>query len=487
VGAVALVSAAGRGGDTRAADHSSGAVPSRPLWTGVLDPFSLAGQGSANGYARLRRTGTSFVRMHATWAAIAPQGEAMPAGFDARNPADPLYRWDQLDEEVKLAAKHGFAPIVYIQSAPRWAQSGTSPDPNDGPVRPNPGALADFAAALATRYSGSFRGLPRVRYWQVWNEPNLDLFLAPQFENGKPVSPELYRAMVNAMAGAVRAVRRDNVVIAGGLSPFGGNSNDPSGGTHDQERVRPLEFMREVLCMSKGGRPTATCNLSTTFDVWAHHPYTYGGPTHSAFHDDDVSLGDLGKMKALLDAAKSAGHITSRGAPQFWVTEFSYDSQPGDPKGLAPALHARWVSEALYRMWSNGVSQVTWFLIRDQPFPKEFFQSGLFTANNKPKPALRAFRFPFVAFWKSNGSISFWGRTPSGVKAAVVVEQQVRGRWRRVAVPPVSRHGIFMGNVKTPRGSGLVRAKLANGKDVSQPFSLKVVKDFRFCPWGSFC
>jgi len=69
---------------------------------------------------------------------------------------------------------------------------------------------------------------------------------------------------------------------------------------------------------------------------------------------------------------------------------------------------------------------------------------------------------------------------------AVVVEQKT-GNWRRIAVPLVDRYGIFSGRIENVKGSGSLRARLATGKDFSQPFSLKVVKDFRFCPWGSFC
>jgi hypothetical protein len=249
--------------------------------------------------------------------------------------------------------------------------------------------------------------------------------------------------------------------------------------------------MRDMLCMSKGERPKATCNERSTFDVWAHHPYTYGGPTHSAFNPDDVSMGDLGEMRKLLEAAEAAGHIRSRHKVGFWVTEFSYDSKPGDPKGLDPALHARWVSEALYRMWTNGVSMVTWFLLRDEPFPDQMFQSGLYTrgptgvARDKPKPALRAFRFPFVAFRQRDGAIMYWGRTPAGVKKAVVVEQQ-RDGWKRVALPRVDRYGIFQGAVQS-RGNGRLRARLVDGSDTALSFSLNVPKDFRFCPWGSYC
>ncbi len=430
----------------------------------------------AETFAASRAAGAASVRLILWWPNIAPDGDVRPAGFDARSPSDPLYRWVAFDAQVKAAAKVGLSPIVSIVGAPRWTENGTKTRESDGPVRPSPAALGDFAAAAASRYSGTFSRLPRVRYWQVWNEPNLSIQLMPQFAGDAPVSADWYRSMVNATAEAVHAVRRDNVVVAGGLAPFGGDSNDPSGGTvPGQERVRPMSFMRRFL------------GKKVEFDVWSHHPYTYGGPTHKAFHKNDVSLGDLDKMTALLKSADRRGRIESRGRIEFWVTEFSYDSQPADPKGLPPALHARWVSEALYRMWSDGVSLVTWYLIRDQPFPQEMFQSGLYTKDNRPKPALRAFRFPFVAFWEKDGSISYWGRTPVGVKKGVVVEQQAGGRWHRVVVPAVDQHGIFLGRIENVRGSGVLRAKLAGGGDYSQPFSLKVTKDFWFCPWGSFC
>ena len=175
------------------------------------------------------------------------------------------------------------------------------------------------------------------------------------------------------------------------------------------------------------------------------------------------------------------------------MTEFSYDSNPPDPKGLPLALHARWTSESLYRMWKSGVSLVTWFLLRDEPFPQGMFQSGFYfrgpdgVASDKPKPALRAFRFPFVAFRQKGGVISYWGRTPAGVDKAVVVEQARGSRWTRLVAPSVDRYGIFQGRVSKAPGKGPLRARLVDRSDRSQPFSLDVPADFRFCPWGSFC
>lgn len=465
----------------------------RPLVTAIDDwpPDDSAGQAVFG--QQVRATGATVVRLSVRWNSVAPPGRTMPTAFAARDPDDPAYSWGVVDRRVQAVVSSGLVPMLSVLGAPEWAQSGQKERPNDGPVRPSPSALADFATALATRYGGDHQGLPRVTYWQVWNEPNLSGYLMPQSQSGSPVSPVWYRDMVNAMAGAVRAVHSDNVVVAGGLAPFGGDINDPSGGpVPNQERIHPLEFMRTMLCMSNGPQPRPACGERSEFDVWAHHPYTYGGPTHTAFHPDDVSLGDLAEMRALLEAAEAAGQIGSSKKVEFWVTEFSYDSQPADPKGLPPALHARWTSEALYRMWQNRVSLVTWFLLRDRPFPADMYQSGLYYRgsngeSDQPKPALRAFRFPFVAFRQKKAAITYWGRTPTSASEEVVVEQRQASRWRRLVTPAVDQHGIFRGRVTNAKRPGSLRARLVDGSDVSQPFSLTVPEDFRFCPWGSFC
>ena len=464
---------------------SPGAPNGRPLATAVFDPGNLSPSASRD----VRAAGATFARLVLWWSAVAPGGNTAPAGFDARNPADRHYNWKNFDTALRTVVAAGLQPLVDLHDAPAWARETTCTGDGAAKCRPTSAALGDFATAAAKRYRGGFRGLPRVRYWQVWNEPNLSIELMPQVENGKPVSPEIYRGMVNAVAKSVHAVHKDNIVVAGGLAPFGGDINDPSGASvGGQIRVHPMDFMRRFLCMSSGSKPEATCGDKVELDVWAHHPYTYGGPTHKAYDPDDVSLGDLGEMRALLNAAERAGHIESvRPDVGFWVTEFSYDSQPADPKGLPPVLHARWVSESLYRMWNNGVGLVTWFLVYDQPFPEQMFQSGLYTMEGKPKLALRAFRFPFVAFREKGRSISFWGRTPAGVNKPVVVEQARGSRWTRLAAPKVDRYGIFQGRVSNARGNGALRARLLDGRDRSQPFSLDVPADFRFCPWGSFC
>ena len=85
-----------------------------------------------------------------------------------------------------------------------------------------------------------------MNVFQVWNEPNLSLDLAP-------AKASAYRAMVNAVADSVHAVDPQNLVVAGGLDPFGHRKSKKQ----KWYSVAPLAFMRSLLCLSKGTHPHA--------------------------------------------------------------------------------------------------------------------------------------------------------------------------------------------------------------------------------------
>ena len=105
-------------------------------------------------------------------------------------------------------------------------------------------------------------------------------------------------------------------------------------------------------------------------------PVHVGWPAHHAKSPDDVSVSDLWKMRVLLDAAVRAGTLQSRSRVGFWVTEFAWDTNPPDRASKEGCT--RWVG-GLYRMWNQGVSLVTWFMLRDQPFtPSTPFRAGLY-------------------------------------------------------------------------------------------------------------
>jgi hypothetical protein len=433
-----------------------------PLRTAIFDPTAFASaRGQAASFDRARTTGATMVRLSLHWRSVAPA--VRPPSFDAGNPYDPAYNWGWFDQQVRLAYSRGLEPFVEVMFAPPWAAAG-----GEGTIRPDPAAFGQFARAAALRYSGSLPGLPRVRYWQAWGEPNRDYFLLPQYEGGRVASAIAYRELVNSFAAAVKSVSPSNVVIAGALSPIGRPG-----------RPAPLAFMRELLCVSPGGG--RTCDHGpVTFDVWAHHAYTLGGPTHRA-RGDNVSIGDLPKMRRLLRAAERAGHVRSSGPVGFWVTEFAWDTSPPDPRGLPSALHARWTSEALYRMWKAGVSMVTWWRIQDDPFPQSYYQSGFYTVSGRAKRSLRAFRFPVVAF-RRGGGVYVWGRTPWGRPGRVSLQLRAGHGWRRLGRVRTNGHGIFSRTYGTGARRGVVRARF--GRQTSVPFSLRRVRDRPVEPFG---
>jgi hypothetical protein len=351
---------------------------------------------------------------------------------------------------------------------------------------PDPAALAAFATAAARRYSGYFGGLPRVRYWQGLNEPNLSLFFNPQFEGRRPVSPHLYRDLINAFYFAVKSVNPSNLVLSAGLGPI----------ARPHWTVGPMRFARLLLCMRgrRNPRPApGKCGGGVYFDIFDMHPYTTGGPDHRG-RADDVQLGDLEKLRTLIDAADDAGRIHSkfRRTP-IWITEFSWDSKPPDPGGLSMGIAARWTAEALYRAWSVGISRFFWYSLRDDapsavPF-SESLQSGLYfrgstVAEDRPKKVMYAFHFPFVATSQKSG-FSFWGRTPTSTGGRVIIQVRDLNGWRTAAVARADKAGIFQGVVETSYGQnkrGFVRARYRQESAI--PFSLKPVKDFYQPPFG---
>jgi Cellulase (glycosyl hydrolase family 5) len=424
-------------------------------------------------FERIRAAGATKVRISISWRSIAPKKPQL----NAADPDDPAYRWSDVDRDVRLAVAAGLEPILTLYSTPAWAaeRAGTP-----GTEAPDPDAFGTFAAAAATRYGGGFDDLPRVRYWQAWNEPNLPLFFQPQLEDGKPFSPDWYRRMVNAFSAAVKGVHADNVVIAGGTAPVAGSAE------LNAVHWGPLAFMRDFLCLDDELRPT--CDDRVRFDVWAHHPYTSGGPTTKASLPNNAFIADLPAMRNILLAGYRAGHTSASALPAFWVTEFSWDSAPPDPGGVPTRLETRWVAEAMYRMWTSGVTLVTWFSLQDRALGTSPFQSGLYywsedLAAARPKPALQAFRFPFVAF-PTRTSVVVWGRTPAGRQATVVVEQSFRGGWRRLGVVKSDRYGIIQRSFTGAR-TGFVRARTLDRGQQAPPFSLASVPDRFVNPFGS--
>ncbi|HEY3549696.1 MAG TPA: cellulase family glycosylhydrolase [Gaiellaceae bacterium] len=443
--------------------------------TALADAIQL-NRANSRAFALARSAGAQYVRLIVRWRSIAPA--TLPPGFDASDPNSPGYSWGAIDATVEAAETAGLTPILNIGAIPSWAYANNPDGVNGG--SPNTDALGQFATALATHFDGqNVDGVPAANVFEVWNEPNLSLNLSP-------ADASVYRDMVNAVADSVHAVDPANVVVAGELDPFGHAKSKKQ----KWYSVRPLAFMRSLLCLSKGSHPHASCRKKVHFDVWSHHPYTYGGPFGHARIRDDVELGDLPRMRALLQAAVRLHHVVSVKPVQFWVTEFGWDSNPPRPHAAPMALAARWTAESLYSAWHSGVSLLTWFGLEDQRSPSPY-KSGLYFHGRsldslRPKPVLTAFRFPFVAYRHAK-SVSVWGRTATSATARVAVQFRhgKRGRWKTVGFIVANSNGIFRATLRLKASKADWLRAVAPGSGKSLAFSLTVPHHPHIGPWGS--
>ena len=402
----------------------------------------------------LRAAGTDWIRVSAGWSVIAPQPEAEqpPAGFDATDPtAYPPRAWGRLDRLARMTRERGMRLSVDIAFwAPRWAVARPAGDPARERVAPDPEHFADFAEAVARRY-------PQAASFTVWNEPNHNVFLLPQWRstgNGfAPASPEVYRAMLHAAVPRIRAAVPEATVLIGATSSLGA-----SAATESDERMSPMRFLRELACVDEQlrKRDDDACASFRPLpgDGWSHHPY--GGrlpPWEESPEPDDVRIADVDRMADTLEALHAAGRTEQRLG--MYLTEFGYQTNPPDPTWeVTPDEQARWLGEAERIARADPrVRSIAHFLHRDLPERKgetarerwRDYQTGLVFIDGTPKPARAAFALPLVAR-EAAGRVDLWGLVRPGIGKRpwrILTRRSDDAPWRELATGTTAPDGML--------------------------------------------
>jgi hypothetical protein len=447
--------------------EASPASAARGFSTGLYEPDytspDIATQTTA--FNRSVEAGAGYSLIYVDWSTVAPFSK--PLGFVAANPADPNYHWGAIDGAVRDASARGLRILLAVTRAPAWAEGPGRPTTGEaqpGTWKPDAGELGDFAKAIATRYSGNFGGLPAVRFWQLWAEPNLGVNLSPQFNGNTPVGFDVYRPMLNAFYNSVKAVSPQNQVLAGGTAQYGNLT--PAHGLSFQ-RMQPLDFWRGLLCRRTGkkgkrGRKlirVPRCN-PPSFDIAAHHPINVGSPTRHALNADDASTPDIGKVSRVIKAGV--------GKKPIWATEIWWNSNPPS-RGVPLKTQARWLSQSFYLLWKQKVPVVFWFELRDlqpngvDPIPT----SGLLFRDGMPKPAFQAFRFPFAAQRVSRGNVRVWGIAPGAGRVSIT------SRGHHLKTLGAGSNRVFVGTIHM-RGRARLKATQGNESSLVAPeFTVK--------------
>lgn len=426
--------------------------------------------------------------------------------FKPKNPRTyPTRNWDRYDNLVKDAAKFGMrvyftitgpGPSYAHKKAPRSQRS------NAGTYKPYPTRFRDFVEAVGKRFNGRTRDengirkpLPRVSLWSIWNEPNQPGWLTPQYErrNGQvvPAAPALFRKLFQAgVQGLERSghnLTADGIFI-GETAPLGSAQTGPRNG------MRPVPFLRELLCLKPDG---------TTYDgadaarrdcddfarngplkatAYAHHPYTKKqAPTKApSFPADEITIANIGALGPLLDTlSDQSGGKLPRDMPVL-LTEFGYESNPPDPRNGIPYLRQAEFNQLAEFLAYNEprVQATTHFLLRDvaplRRYPRGSrlywftYQSGLVTNAGRSKPAAFAYALPLVVFPSGEGVTGYWGqlrfRPNSAQDIAVIMwRPDPKSPWQQLGEPaPTTPRGYFSGTVPTPGVGGQYRAVYVN-------------------------
>lgn len=318
---------------------------------------------------RVSETHANVVKTAVYWYGVAPKKPA-----NAANPFDKGYYLDDLDEFVRNAESRGLDVLLQIWGTPGWANGNAGH--NKLPTRLSD--LTTFAKALATRYSGRYPGYPQVRMYAIWNESNLEQFLAPQYDAaGKPVGPALYAKLYRAAYTGIKAGNKNALVAIGETSARGRDKSLYIGKAHGglQETESPGKFA-QLLAQQ---RP------ALKFDAWGQHPYPVSPtlPPTAKVAWPNVTLTQLPRFEQSIDQWFHRKNIP------IWITEYGHQTRPGKA-GVTNAQQAAYAKQAL-TMAANDprVQMFIWFVFRDDP--TDLWQSGLVTRSNVAKPALSVF------------------------------------------------------------------------------------------------
>lgn len=344
--------------------------------------------------------GIGWVRIDFVWAYV----EGSQDHFDWR-----IY--DAIAAEARQRGIEIFATLAYT---PQWATSG----PYFLGVPDNPADWTDFCSRAAKRYKG------QIRYWGLWNEPNLDHFWAGSQQ-------QYIDVILKRGADAIHAANPDAQVGGPELAHLTSGDADW------------YDWLRESLVQA-GGK----------LDFVTHHAYDVDGPQDvtkklagKTLFGDRPSLWDT-VNPTLEEVLKYAGWW---GKP-VWLTETGWESdEVGDAKQASnlTGLLDEWLTGRSGRSWIDKVfiyemddadtpEKPTWGLVRLNGTPKpSWYAYRDFTAAQSGGPALDLFngRFSVEVAWRdhqgktgygqpvadSNLSGFFWFFNPENLELVVKV------------------------------------------------------------------
>ena len=297
------------------------------------------GKDAPQEIALMRLLGFAAARSDMSWESIEPQPD--------------VWTWDKQDQLMALFQKQGITPMPLLAYGTRWATTGdaNSPDWHDWYFSPpRTAAYLGFVRAAVNRYKG------QTRYWEIWNEPDIDFWRG---------TVEQYTALVDATVPVIKAQEPDALVMNGGFS----------------ETQRRPDFI-----------PTYLRTVKARPDIYAIH-------THGAFEN-------LLRAEATVNANLGAAGLTGTRRPQVWLNEAGFSNVRGISEGEQAITLVKKMAYAPAAGWGAYV----WYDLRDDGTdPNEDEHNfGLVKQDFQPKASAVA----ASVLLDTIGSLAFKSRLP---------------------------------------------------------------------------
>ncbi len=273
--------------------------------------------------------GAKIVRVDFSWHQIEPE----------RN------RWDFSihDRIVNANQRHGVELQAILGFIVSWAipadRKPKNPDVKRGGLLPGVEEYAKFAGAVATRYKN------QIKYYEIWNEPDLVSFANFPFES--------YMELLRSGYDSIKRSDPKAVVMNGGIATF--YSNAGGNPKHNNGWIE--------LLLDDGGKH---------FDLFAFH-------AHGTFRSYANQLRQL----------KQCGLIGSSALRPWYSNETAESSYE-----IGEFLQSESLFKKLLYAWSEGAIGYNWYLLREKinyPIGHIERHFGLITAEFEPKPAFLAY------------------------------------------------------------------------------------------------
>jgi polysaccharide biosynthesis protein PslG len=323
------------------------ASPASPAAAVEASPFGInihAPQGEELNALldRVQAAGIGWVRIDFIWAWV--------------EPARDTYDWRVYDAIVAAARARGIEVFATLAYTPAWATSGPAVTgvPND------PGQWAEVCSAAAQQFRG------KIRYWGVWNEPNLAKFWSGSRQQYLDILLKPCADAIHAANPAAQVGGPDLAHLTSGDSDW-------------------YDWLNDVL-VAAGDR----------LDFITHHVYDSDGHRDVGDRLDGSTV--FGNRPSLWDVVNPSVEEVLRNAgawgKPFWLTETGWDSANSGETQQASwygGLLNDWLTGAPERSWLN---KVFFYELADGPPPAPGW--GILRADRSARPAYDTYR-AFIA------------------------------------------------------------------------------------------